>query len=425
MNQKIKLDELKIQEYAQKRKIEQLRKVMFSQTEETTEGMDRLLEAERELEELEKRRDSLMPLNNSRSLVLSTKIENSKSSSNVVVRSRSKTKKEIEVEVYINMKYVPTAIYHLFDLEIDPKNDSLIECRIKVIGSDKQIKITSYIEGYSSKAINTIEVKANEEEEILYQLPTLFPHLIKNITELTKAMLHVKVEEVGGSFVKEDSHHISLLSRNSAIIDYYNLKENKVEDISNFLGVFVTPNQPEIIQFLRTVTDFHPMKQLGGYQGNQKGDIEFKSGKASVIQQLNAIFNALKKVDLTYTNSVIDSNSFPQNFNNNNNFYGQRVRLPKESLKERQANCIDGTFLYASLLEACSLNSAIVLMKGHSFLAWESWENNREWRFLETIMTSSHPFEEACIKGEYLARTHKIKIIPINDLRARGIMPME
>jgi len=35
-------------------------------------------------------------------------------------------------------------------------------------------------------------------------------------------MLHVKVEEV---------HHISLLSRNSAIIDYYDLKENKIEDI--------------------------------------------------------------------------------------------------------------------------------------------------------------------------------------------------
>ena len=417
MSKKTELDRLKIQEYAQKRKIEQLRSMLFSKkSEDISENMDRLLEAEEELLKLETKRNSLTQ-NNNKGLILSAKVDDSKSSSEVVVRGRGKTKGEIEIEVNIGMEYIPTAIYHLFE----PDELSLVICLIKATGTTKQIKVTSYIEGYSAKAINTIEVQANKMES-LYQLPTLFPHLIENITELTKATLHVKVEEIGGDFVKEDSYPISLLSRNSAIHSYYNPKEDEIRDISYYLGVFVTPNHPDIIRFLRTVAEFHPSKSLGGYQGNEEGDKEFISGKKAVETQVKAIFNALKERELIYTNSVID-------FNPHQNFYGQRVRLPKEVLKERQANCLDGTFLYVSLLEACSLNPAIVLTPTHAFLAWETWEGNGEWQFLETTITSSHSFEDACMVGGLTAQKHlekkNLKIIPINELRAKGVMPME
>ena len=418
MSKKTELDRLKIQEYAQKRKIEQLRSMLFSKkSEDISENMDRLLEAEEELLKLETKRNSLTQ-NNNKSLILSAKVDDSKSSSEVVVRGRGKTKGEIEIEVNIGMEYIPTAIYHLFEPDDE---SSLVICLIKATGTTKQIKVTSYIEGYSAKAINTIEVQANKMES-LYQLPTLFPHLIENITELTKATLHVKVEEIGGDFVKEDSYPISLLSRNSAILSYHNPKEDETIDISEYLGVFVTPNQPDIIRFLRTVAEFHPSKSLGGYQGNVEGDKEFTSGKEAVETQVKAIFNALKAIELIYTNSVID-------FNPHKNLYGQRVRLPKEALKERQANCLDGTFLYVSLLEACSLNPAIVLTPTHAFLAWETWEGNGEWQFLETTITSSHSFEDACMLGGLTAQKHlekkNLKIIPINELRAKGVMPME
>ena len=82
------------------------------------------------------------------------------------------------------------------------------------------------------------------------------------------------------------------------------------------------------------------------------------------------------------------------------------------------------------MLEACSLNPAIVLIQGHAFVAWETWNGNEEWRFLETTMTSTHSFEEACKIGEITAKAHReeedgLNIIPINELRARGVMPME
>ena len=46
--------------------------------------------------------------------------------------------------------------------------------------------------------------------------------------------------------------------------------------------------------------------------------------------------------------------------------------LPRESLADKEANCINGTVLFASLLEGISMSPAIVLVPGHAFLAWET-----------------------------------------------------
>ena len=73
----------------------------------------------------------------------------------------------------------------------------------------------------------------------------------------------------------------------------------------------------------------------------------------------------------------------------------QRTRLPRESLRHKSANCIDGTVLMASLLEAASLQPAIVLVPGHAFVGWETWEGTDEWDYLETTMIASHDFEAA------------------------------
>jgi hypothetical protein len=149
------------------------------------------------------------------------------------------------------MEYLPTAIYHLFEADSSP----LIIYLIKATDIDKKIRVTSYIEGYSAKAINTIEIKTNTAESI-YQLSTLFPHLINSITEITKATLHIKIEDIEGEIIQENSCPISLLSRNSAIRLSFNPKKDKLVDISEYLGVFFTPNHRDIIGFLRTVANF-------------------------------------------------------------------------------------------------------------------------------------------------------------------------
>jgi hypothetical protein len=98
----------------------------------------------------------------------------------------------------------------------------------------------------------------------------------------------------------------------------------------------------------------------------------------------------------------------------------QRVRLPRESLQDGEANCIDGTLLFASLLEAASLSPAIVLVPGHAFIAWETWKQKDEWRFLETTMIGKATFEEACHSAEAMAKRYRTEAEQMkNPLRLR------
>ena len=89
----------------------------------------------------------------------------------------------------------------------------------------------------------------------------------------------------------------------------------------------------------------------------------------------------------------------------------------------------------ASLLEAASLQPAIVLVPGHAFVAWETWEGTDEWDYLETTMIASHDFEAArrralarrTLLGEDLPSDDGplLRILKLNELRTQGIWPME
>jgi hypothetical protein len=139
---------------------------------------------------------------------------------------------------------------------------------------------------------------------------------------------------------------------------------------------------------------------------------------------VKALYQALREAGLTYVNSVIDYGAGPGQFT-------QRTRLPRESLAQRSANCIDGTVLMASLLEGASLSPALVLVPGHAFVGWETWDGAGKWSYLETTMIGSSEFEAACQSAtlQYDQATKlypkQVRLHPVADLRRRRIWPME
>ena len=180
--------------------------------------------------------------------------------------------------------------------------------------------------------------------------------------------------------------------------------------------------------------EFHPERRIVGYQVDPDG----------VHTQVQCIFEALKAEELTYVNSLAS-------FGSGSEVQTQRVRLPREALQYRSANCIDGTVLMASVLEFASLNPGIVVVPGHAFLAWEKkrsqpadggpgpdWAALKDdWDYLETTMIGSQDFETANQRGRQLAEhyrqqaqqqsnPHYFQLISLRDARANlGIMPME
>lgn len=263
----------------------------------------------------------------------------------------------------LRMTYVPTAIYHLLDENKHP----LVECEVKNSSTQiRRVRVSSYIEGYTAPAIESLEIEPGKPLQIL-QLPTLFPERVRDLNELTRATLNVQIDDLDGKVELHKTVPIWLLARNAAPLYVRDPATGGWNDLTRYLGAFVTPNAPAILRFLRRVVEYHPQKMLFGYQADR--DVE---------PQVRAIFEALRQeAKVTYVNSTIT-------FNPEQGARSQRVRLPRQSLDEQQANCIDGTLLFASLLEAASLNPALVIIPGHAFVGWSLDKQGNHWDYLET-----------------------------------------
>ena len=325
----------------------------------------------------------------------------------------------LEVQVHLRMAQLPTALYHLLQGAQTP----LVSCRVQNASDvTRRVRVTTFIEGYSARATNSFEIPP-AVEYTFNQLPTLFHQRVRGINEMTRASLNLLVEDLDTGKVEiHETYPIWLLARTTAPLMVRDPKTGSWQDLSLYFGAFVTPNAPLVMEFLREVATFHPNGQLAGYQGE----------RTAVEPQIKAIFEALKqKANITYVNSLLS-------FSPEEGAANQRVRLPSESLKTHQANCIDGTLLVASLIEAISMSPAIVLVPGHAFLAWEPWNDRAGgWRFLETTMIASHTFEEACASAERTAAQYqrlakatnnplKFRLWPLRVLRStHSITPME
>ncbi len=265
----------------------------------------------------------------------------------------------------LRMNYVPTAIYHLLDENEHP----LVECEVKNSAPQtRRVRVSSYIEGYTAPAIESVEIERGQTYRFS-QLPTLFPERLRDLHELTRATLNVQIDDLDGKIELHKTVPIWLLSRNSAPLRVRDPASGGWNDLTRYLGAFVTPNEPTIMGFLRRVVEHHPQRMLFGYQPDR--DVEI---------QVQAIFEALRQdANVTYVNSTI-------NFNPEEGARSQRVRLPRQSLQEQQANCIDGTLLFASLLEAISLNPALVIIPGHAFVGWSLDKKGEHWDYLETTV---------------------------------------
>jgi hypothetical protein len=155
------------------------------------------------------------------------------------------------------------------------------------------------------------------------------------------------------------------------------------------LAAWVTPHVEDILLLLREAADLQPKVVLGGYQGDA-GFVE---------RQVAAVFEALKSRRIAYVNSVICFGAGPGE-------HMQRVRLPRESLATRSANCIDGTVLFASVLEAASLSTAIVIVPGHALLGWQI-QDGGDWDYIETTLIGSSDFLTAQRVGRELIHRHE------------------
>jgi hypothetical protein len=287
----------------------------------------------------------------------------------------------------------------------------------------RRIRVAAFLEGLSARAVRTDEIKPWGEATFPLS-PTLLPERARRVTEVQWATLHVKVDILGGS--RDDrvfyptvcechsTFPVACLARTSSFNSVRRPDTQELVDLSHYYGAWVTPHVRPVQERLRRAADLSGSGMIWGYQ----------RGAEAVTKQVAALYQSLKEAGVTYVNSVIDYGAAAGQAT-------QRTRLPRESLTQRSANCIDGTVLMASLLEGASLNAALVLVPGHAFVGWQAEDGGKDWRFLETTMIGHADFEAACKSGQRQHdefdnyRSDQLRVHRLPDLRARNIWPME
>jgi hypothetical protein len=336
-----------------------------------------------------------------------------------------------QVAVTLLTPVIPTAFCHNLTAKEFPWIRLTVDNRARR-SKPAQVYARASIEGFSDEAVSSIAVAEGESKDVTL-LPLLQLGPCMTLAEIRPATLRVTVHQLGSGeewLLYDQTYPIKLHAYDTALFGICTPDE-QVVDLADHLCAFVTPHVPEVEDLLRKAVEHHPRHHMVGYQGAH----DEEQARQIVREQVRAIYETLKlDAGLAYVNS-------PLNFGKQEGQITQRVRLPVTSLHENRsrANCIDGTVLYASLLELAGIEPLIAIVPGHAFVGWRIWHGLAQYDFLETTLTGTGDFEAALQAGNqhyaearekgYFGRAlfHPdgfARLIDVAACRARQIYPL-
>jgi hypothetical protein len=159
---------------------------------------------------------------------------------------------------------------------------------------------------------------------------------------------------VNGVALDEVTETMILRSVNECPFAVFFGEEDPPDDISWLFASYVNENHPWIDGLLKEALSTGLVDSFSGYQS---GDPD------KVIAQVFAIWNTLQRRGLKYSDITASPPS--------KTVASQVVRFLDDSVENKQANCVDGTVLMASILTKISINAHLVLVPGHCYLAFD------------------------------------------------------
>jgi hypothetical protein len=267
-------------------------------------------------------------------------------------------------------------------------------------------RITVKVLGWSDQEIQIAEVSAGAEKTYLFA-PTFLPRLYQN-HEIAAATAQVSITDMAGHEIYETTTPVHLRS---------------VEDIywgsdfqyAPFIASWVTPHDERIEAVLAHAKNYLPDHRLPGYE-NWKNATQQEQES---YREAEAIFTALKHLGLSYVRS---SATFGDHKN-----VSERVRMPRVSLMQSSANCIDAAVMYASLFENLGMDATVVIVPGHAYAGVRVAKGSQRFLFIDTALTGRTTFEAAVAsadKGLAKYGPSYIKRILIQQARDAGIYPL-
>lgn len=170
--------------------------------------------------------------------------------------------------------------------------------------------------------------------------------------------------------------------------------ENRAMKSLHFMfAAYVNEDHPWVDLLLKEALDTRIVNSFAGYQ---EGDPN------KVSEQVFAIWNVLQRRGVKYS-SITETSAVVKDV------ASQHVRLLDESIRNTQANCVDGSVVFASVLRKLGLHARLVLVPGHCFVAYALDDEGKTWQGLETTMLGNDDLKEVDASGMPWTTGEKVK----------------
>jgi len=189
---------------------------------------------------------------------------------------------------------------------------------------------------------------------------------LENISQSIPAIVTYKVS-VNNS-VGEETRPIRVRSVNDVPFEI-DTPDGKQTDLSFLFAGYVNESDPFVETVLQEALQYHAVNSFVGYQ----------SGSDAVRLQVFALWNVLQRRNLHYSSITTASAA-----SSTGHVHSQAVRFIDQSIVSQQANCVDGSVLFASLMYKVGIQPLLVVKPGHMFVGYYLDSGHKEFEFLET-----------------------------------------
>ncbi len=183
-----------------------------------------------------------------------------------------------------------------------------------------------------------------------------------------------------GKLLGEKSKRVPVRSINDCVIAFE--EDGKAVNSAWLMSAYVNENHPFIDTILKETLDEGAINSFAGYQKSQD----------EVLEEMKAIWNNIQNRGFRYSNITRSSGE-------SKTVACQHVRLIGDAIKTAQANCVEGSVLFASIFRKLEMDPFLVLIPGHMFVGVYLDAKHENYICIETTMVGTSTFEDAVEQG--------------------------
>lgn len=266
--------------------------------------------------------------------------------------------------------------------------------------------LTVEIPGWSDKEMQIVEVAAGQTRTFTFA-PSFLPRFFRN-RQIMAATAQVAITDLSGRPVYSSTAQVRLRSSEDM---FWGARFK----YAPFIASWVTPHDKEVEHVLAKAKEYMIGRRLPGYEPWKSEQAQERSTWA----QARAIYMALQKRGVSYVKS---STTFGENVK-----VSQRVRMPRLSLEQRSANCIDGAVMFASLFENLGMEPVVVIVPGHAYVGVRVAKGASKFIYIDTALVGRAKFEQAVTAAATGLNKYEVSQVTkvfIAEARQAGIYPM-